>query len=78
VVRTSGSAPAVAAMRWPMLIASAALAIAPKGALARVDEAKAERGAQGSLAMGQLVEAVGLQERKLSKVKNYPSCVAHC
>ena len=51
-------------MRWPMLIASAALAIAPKGALARVDEAKAERGAQGSLAMGQRVEAVGLWEEQ--------------
>jgi hypothetical protein len=64
VVRTSGSAPAVAAMRWPMLIASAAFAIAPKGALARVAEAKAERGAQGSLAMGQRVEAVGLWEEQ--------------
>ena len=51
-------------MRWPMLIASAALVIAPKGALARVDEAKAERGAQGSLAMGQRVEAVGLWEEQ--------------
>ena len=51
-------------MRWPMLIASAALALAPHGALARVAEAKAERGAQGSLAMGQRVEAVGLWEEQ--------------
>jgi hypothetical protein len=49
-------------MRWPMLIASAALALAPKGALARVAEAQAERGAQGCLALGQRGKAVGFQE----------------
>ena len=68
MVRTSGSAPAVAAMRWPMLIASAAFAIAPKGALARVAEAKAERGAQGCLALGHRDEALGLQKGELIKL----------
>ena len=52
-------------MRWPTLIANAALALAPKGALARVAEAKAERGAQGCLALGQLGQAAGLQVGEL-------------
>ena len=52
-------------MRWPMLIASAAFALAPKGALARVAEAQAERGGQGCTALGQLGKAVGLQEGEL-------------
>lgn len=53
-------------MRWPMLIASVALAIAPKGALARVAEAQAERGAQGCLALGQRDEALGLQKESVA------------
>lgn len=55
-------------MLWPTLIASAALAIAPKRDLARVAEAQAERGAQGSLAMGQRVDAVGLWEDQLIRL----------